>query len=424
MEDSLNSDSIHAFLIQTCDFCNLKAAVLFCKADSAKLCLVCDQKVHSANALSLKHTRSLICDNCGDELASIQGVNDNLILCHDCDSASSSVRNRIPIEGFIGCPSAIKIASLFGFDLNPSSFTDSDFGFWQEMLNLQDLVVPSGTSSVLLRYGEYRREMHEQLVDMGKRETEKLGSETTTGRCAQQGNSKSFEVAVDAWFDKQIPSISFPMLPNQGEEEDAGEDLLRDYYSIHEETQIWDFQTGRRRDCAQPGQEEAVYDVNVPDLTIKNCCNITKETAFNTRKVLDDTRRINCLTPFEDVLSKNTCCSQQLSRHTARTEESKKTSLMELSSQSKLVKAKTCSSPIHFQVVEKPHPAWIGTLDEVRSDYDMELFAQNRGNAMLRYKEKKKARRFDKQIRYESRKARADTRQRVKGRFVKAGENY
>lgn len=31
---------------------------------------------------------------------------------------------------------------------------------------------------------------------------------------------------------------------------------------------------------------------------------------------------------------------------------------------------------------------------------------------------------FSKQIRYASRKARADTRKRVKGRFVKAGEAY
>lgn len=32
--------------------------------------------------------------------------------------------------------------------------------------------------------------------------------------------------------------------------------------------------------------------------------------------------------------------------------------------------------------------------------------------------------RFGKQIRYASRKARADTRKRVKGRFVKSGEEY
>jgi len=55
---------------------------------------------------------------------------------------------------------------------------------------------------------------------------------------------------------------------------------------------------------------------------------------------------------------------------------------------------------------------------------DSVTFAQARDSAMLRYKEKKKIRRFGKKIRYESRKARADIRKRVKGRFVKAGQVY
>ncbi|KAG0447134.1 hypothetical protein HPP92_028501 [Vanilla planifolia] len=50
--------------------------------------------------------------------------------------------------------------------------------------------------------------------------------------------------------------------------------------------------------------------------------------------------------------------------------------------------------------------------------------AANRDNAVMRYKEKKKTRKFEKKIRYASRKARADSRKRVKGRFVKAGEAY
>uniref|UniRef100_A0A9I9DIL6 CCT domain-containing protein n=1 Tax=Cucumis melo TaxID=3656 RepID=A0A9I9DIL6_CUCME len=49
---------------------------------------------------------------------------------------------------------------------------------------------------------------------------------------------------------------------------------------------------------------------------------------------------------------------------------------------------------------------------------------RNRDKAKMRYNEKKKTRTFGKQIRYASRKARADTRKRVKGRFVKAGEAY
>jgi hypothetical protein len=55
---------------------------------------------------------------------------------------------------------------------------------------------------------------------------------------------------------------------------------------------------------------------------------------------------------------------------------------------------------------------------------DSGALMQARDSAMLRYKEKKKNRKFDKKIRYESRKERADIRKRVKGRFVKAGQPY
>eukprot|EP00246_Nothoceros_aenigmaticus_P009017 TRINITY_DN24309_c0_g1_i1.p1 TRINITY_DN24309_c0_g1~~TRINITY_DN24309_c0_g1_i1.p1 ORF type:complete len:435 (-),score=53.31 TRINITY_DN24309_c0_g1_i1:210-1481(-) len=61
--------------------------------------------------------------------------------------------------------------------------------------------------------------------------------------------------------------------------------------------------------------------------------------------------------------------------------------------------------------------SWGGSPDGI-------VLAQARDSAMLRYKEKKKTRKFDKRIRYASRKARADIRKRVKGRFVKAGQDY
>nr|GMC70669.1 zinc finger protein CONSTANS-LIKE 9-like [Ipomoea batatas] len=50
--------------------------------------------------------------------------------------------------------------------------------------------------------------------------------------------------------------------------------------------------------------------------------------------------------------------------------------------------------------------------------------SSSRSDAVLRYKEKKKTRTFEKHVRYASRKARADVRRRVKGRFVKAGDAY
>ncbi|KAL2938080.1 Zinc finger protein CONSTANS-LIKE 9 [Bienertia sinuspersici] len=56
--------------------------------------------------------------------------------------------------------------------------------------------------------------------------------------------------------------------------------------------------------------------------------------------------------------------------------------------------------------------------------HENSLQSATRTEAVMRYKEKKKARKFDKKVRYASRKARADVRKRVKGRFVKAGDAY
>lgn len=87
------------------------------------------------------------------------------------------------------------------------------------------------------------------------------------------------------------------------------------------------------------------------------------------------------------------------------------------SSDDKVIKPETIDGEQNLQFMEWPY--WRKPL----STTDMEQLAENRGKAMLRYQEKKKTRRYDKHIRYESRKARADNRQRVKGRFVKASDS-
>lgn len=101
-----------------CDFCNEEIAVLYCRADSAKLCLFCDQHVHSANTLSRKHLRSQICDNCGSEPVSVRCSTDNLVLCHDCDcdahASCPSSHHRQQVDGFSDCPSALDLASAWG----------------------------------------------------------------------------------------------------------------------------------------------------------------------------------------------------------------------------------------------------------------------------------------------------------------------
>jgi len=54
---------------------------VYCKADSARLCLSCDRHVHSANPLSLRHPSTLLCDGCNLQPASVRCQDENLSLC-------------------------------------------------------------------------------------------------------------------------------------------------------------------------------------------------------------------------------------------------------------------------------------------------------------------------------------------------------
>ncbi|XP_021759865.1 B-box zinc finger protein 20-like [Chenopodium quinoa] len=78
-----------------CDVCSKKEASVFCSADEAALCDVCDHKVHHANKLASKHHRfSLLhpstssfplCDICQEKRALIFCQQDRAILCRECE---------------------------------------------------------------------------------------------------------------------------------------------------------------------------------------------------------------------------------------------------------------------------------------------------------------------------------------------------
>lgn len=142
-----------------CDFCGSERAVLYCRADSAKLCLVCDQHVHSANLLSRKHLRSLICDNCSAHPVSLRCNTLNLLLCHHChcdpDSPNHHHHHHTPVDGFTGCPSSsADLASIFGDDY-------PDLESW-----VQDLMVPNPISPLLNNHTG----KHKQLLELLERD--------------------------------------------------------------------------------------------------------------------------------------------------------------------------------------------------------------------------------------------------------------
>lgn len=105
---------------RTCDYCGDFKALLYCRADSAKLCFLCDRKIHFPNQLFSKHSRTHLCDGCGDSPASVLCYAENSVFCHNCDCQSHNNRmlsqehQRRPLEGFSGCPSVTQMLMILG----------------------------------------------------------------------------------------------------------------------------------------------------------------------------------------------------------------------------------------------------------------------------------------------------------------------
>jgi len=104
-----------------CDFCGEIRSTVYCRADSASLCLSCDEHIHGANALSKQHLRTVLCDGCSVEPAAFSCNDHNLSFCHNCDRQSHSnspQHRRKSLSYYTGCPSAAELAELWDCELD------------------------------------------------------------------------------------------------------------------------------------------------------------------------------------------------------------------------------------------------------------------------------------------------------------------
>ncbi|GMH27777.1 hypothetical protein Nepgr_029620 [Nepenthes gracilis] len=356
-----------------CDFCGESVALLFCRADSAKLCLACDREVHSANPLFSKHIRWLLCDACDSSSASIFCFTDRSVLCQNCDHEfhislkGSPVHDRRSLEGFSGCPTVSRLSSLVGFaDFDAKSlplddksasvgggiFVDSeennewasDLLVWDtpaifsidELIastdkghNFQALGVPTLPKDRNLACGQHKQEVLRQLCQLVKvernlnHETElALGNQFTV----QEGHFGAHDIREAPHHDVEPiaspghEASSFPC--SDGFIEDISSTLFGGHFEESALTSDRDLAAGSGANLAG-----------------------------------------NALNPSNAYIAESMALSPRVPGHEFRTAD--------------------------------------------------------RDSALSRYKEKKRTRRYEKHIRYESRKALAEGRTRIKGRFAK-----
>ncbi|CAN4116200.1 unnamed protein product [Withania somnifera] len=424
-----------------CDFCNQQIAVLYCRADTAKLCLFCDQLVHSANALSKKHLRSQICDNCASEPVSIRCATDNLVLCQEYDWDAhgscpvSGAHDRNPVEGFFGCPSAADLASAWGLDIEAKKPPQQPtYPSWMSKdvvppsILLQDLMVPGANNS-----GSYpttasvrdKQVIFKQLIELSKRDLTDGVRAGVKDLVPKTPNGSIMDRVTQKLEQQQPLNVPFTslILPHDLKDSDqmVERNILWSGNSYDQNTQIWDFNLGQLRGHDQSSSLEADYSETDVAYMMKSYDEFIKGTSVVTSKGLGLLGN-NCSVAHDDMTSFSNNSNNRAASQGPATCESNNLPRIKTSSDSGYVKPKCCGVSTDLNFMDQSIVVGGENTGAKTLKVDLELLAKNRGNAMQCYKEKKKTRRYDKHIRYESRKARADSRKRVKGRFVKISE--
>ncbi|KAK4439490.1 Zinc finger protein CONSTANS-LIKE 10 [Sesamum alatum] len=369
---------------QLCDFCSEQISMVYCRSDAACLCLSCDRNIHSANALSKRHLRTLVCEQCRHQPAVVRCTEENVSRCQNCNwsahaAPSSATEHKTEtINCYSGCPSAAEFSTIWPF-----------FSVDQASCNLE-------ADSMSLEE-EYERPPQSQLLPIDY-STEDAALDTIASELEQINGGETFNpLNQKACLSriKRLDSIDDTLYKDFGI---SDIDLdLENYGAVFDELDDPQqyFENGGIDSLFERGtgcNVKCVKDSSLKSETMQQACS-NPVSADSTTSCKSNTH--DCFTgPAQSTIS---------------------LSFLALDHELDTKDYEDCEG-FSMAIIEE-HPCNIS--------YPGHQFSSAiRDGAVLRYKEKRKSRKFNHKIRYASRKARADVRKRVKGRFVKTGDPY
>ncbi|KAL4278106.1 hypothetical protein GQ457_03G005840 [Hibiscus cannabinus] len=453
-----------------CDYCRGVRAVVYCKADSARLCLRCDGCVHSANLLSCRHARSLLCEKCNSQPAVVRCLDEKLSLCQDCDwncnGCSSMGHRREPLNCYTGCPSLAEFRRIWSSVLDAGvsiggALPDNDDCFTNcsnqreqgESLalagtkldelkstpKLKPWIEPScliSTNANCLPCPRDQEPLFSEASNMPKGYSNLKDFKVPVGDDLCEGlNMNDFQLTFET--ENEILGCSLDQPGYQFESVGTDCILMENTLSVTEsdghientvEKQYW-----YEYDCRCCSVDKTVYLVDVvliyqtyfddiadSWLICHNCVSYQASSSgqkecvpFPSPQVGGLASMMASMTGNSNCTLTNPGCNINLGYPGGQIPSTMVRSLSNVAGENSPAGYQDCGLSPVFLTGES---SWESNLEV--------SCPQARDKAKMRYKEKKKTRTFGKQIRYASRKARADTRKRVKGRFVKAGEAY
>ncbi|KAG2605900.1 zinc finger protein CONSTANS-LIKE 9-like isoform X3 [Panicum virgatum] len=391
-----------------CDFCGEQRSMVYCRSDAASLCLSCDRNVHSANALSRRHTRTLLCDRCASQPATIRCLVENTSLCQNCDwnghttGSSAAGHRRQTINCYSGCPSSAELSRIWSFVSDiPNVAPEPNCEQGISMMSISE----SGVSNQDNAAGD------NNLFDIA---SATLTSDLDTCDKPLVGSSSGAGVNLLPLAPDQTAgtvdstTTKVPYTPDKDmfSKDSIYEDFCVDDVDLAFENYEELFGTSHI-------QTEQLFD----DAGIDSYFEVKEVPAGDSTEQpkLMQPANSNAVSADSGMSNPGVKGDSSVCIPPRQARSSLSLSFSGLTGESSAGDHQDC---VVSSLLLMGEPPWQPPGPEGS------IAGGSRDSAITRYKEKKKRRKFDKKIRYASRKARADVRKRVKGRFVKAGEAY
>ncbi|KAL1291773.1 hypothetical protein HN51_060294 [Arachis hypogaea] len=343
---------------RACDTCRSAPSVVYCRADSAYLCSACDDRVHAANRVASRHERVWVCEACERAPAAFLCRADAASLCSSCDS---DIHSANPLAGRHHRVPILPISGCSSL-IREEEQKEGE----PERENDHVFEIEGTINNQNYNHG---CEMEDEECE-GDDEAEAAswllphpvrmgGNDESDGFlfCGGDGDGDGDEYLefVDC-DDDNNNNNRFSCLDH-----DQDQDMLHNYGGDHNQ--------GNNHDSVVPVQMQQCFE-------------------FDSSKV-------------GAGFSYNGSLSQSVSLSSMEVGVVPESTLSDVSISHSKAQIGTSEQ---FPPMPMPSPL---------------LTPMDRVARVLRYKEKKKTRKFEKKIRYESRKAYAETRPRIKGRFAK-----
>ncbi|OEL24394.1 Zinc finger protein CONSTANS-LIKE 9 [Dichanthelium oligosanthes] len=391
-----------------CDFCGEQRSMVYCRSDAASLCLSCDRNVHSANALSRRHTRTLLCDRCASQPAMVRCIVENASLCQNCDwnghsaGSSDAGHKKQTINCYSGCPSSAELSRIWSFVSDiPNVAPEPNCEQGISMMSISD----SGVSNQDNAAGD------NNLLDIA---CATLMSDLDTCDKPLVGSSSGAGVNLlplatdqtDGSVDSTTPKVPYTPDKYMFSKDSIYEDFCVDDVDLA-------FENYEELFGSSHIQTEQLFD----DAGIDSYFGVKEVPAGNSTEQpkLVQPANSNAVSADSGMSNPGLKGDSSVCIPARQARSSLSLSFSGLTGESSAGDHQDCVVSSLLLMGEPPWQA---------PGHESSIAGGSRESAITRYKEKKMRRKFDKKIRYASRKARADVRKRVKGRFVKAGEAY